>query len=157
MDTQASDSAAPPPTWKTYQIESVGVRFRLPPDFERLETDEHPMPGALLHAAFDRPVPTDSPLFGRTPAAFSLDVFANPERRHLDDWLREAGIRVLPGRRSLSPAAVAGRVGVQVSDSAQLAPNVFYYVAAGRFVYRFVPLGAVGEKILGSVSLHPPQ
>jgi hypothetical protein len=35
----------------------------------------------------------------------------------------------------------------------QLAPNAFYYVAAGPYVYRFTPLGPSGDKILKSVTL----
>jgi hypothetical protein len=46
---------------------------------------------------------------------------------------------------------VGGLEGLRLTDQTLLAPNTFYYVARGPFVYRFTPLGGLSSQMLATV------
>jgi hypothetical protein len=46
---------------------------------------------------------------------------------------------------------VGGADGIRLTDQTLLAPNSFYYVARGPFVYRLTPLGGLSSEMLETV------
>jgi hypothetical protein len=84
------------------------------------------------------------------PAQFSVEVFANTPTLPLEQWLDQQPIQ---GQRSAQQ--IAGQPGYRLQASTLMAPNTFYFVAHGSFVYRLIPLSTEAEQMLGSLVLLP--
>jgi hypothetical protein len=82
------------------------------------------------------------------PAQFTIEVFDNSAGVSLEQWIDT----VIPSGGSRTSAAVGNRSGYQVMLNTLLAPNQFYYVADGTFVYRFTPLGQYSQAMLQSLN-----
>ncbi|MGH9380108.1 MAG: hypothetical protein ACRD2Z_05800 [Thermoanaerobaculia bacterium] len=153
---QGGTSGAPPTgseSWKSQRFDEYGLVVRVPSSYVQLTPVGEPIPAPAHRLAFGEPRDPGSPTAGLEPPAFAVDIYDNREGLSLDAWLDGTGVREEAGRWSLSPATVAGRDGRLLAGSAQMAPNAFYYVAAGSFVYRMTPLGPEGERILAEIEL----
>lgn len=83
------------------------------------------------------------------PPLFSIAIFRNEERLALRDWLSKH--RLLPGPSETESYFVPGAdEGVRVRLRILLAPNEFYYLARGGYIYRLTPLGSLSERMLES-------
>jgi len=78
-------------------------------------------------------------------------VYDNASRQPLDSWLAASGATRTLARAAREAVTVAGTPAIRLTDQALLAPNTFYYVARGRFVYRFTPLGGRSDEMLATV------
>ena len=147
------EPAAEKADWQVYRSDEYGLELRYPSDYALLSPGGEPQPQPAFRLWFGEETKAGSPLAGRMPPPFAVDIYDNAEQRPLREWLEAAGVSMRPDRRTLTPVEVAGREGLLLALSAQLAPNAFYYVAAGPYVYRFTPLGPSGDEILKTVNI----
>jgi len=142
--------------WQVYRDDRYGIEFRYPPEYVVASEADQPPPRPLIHQVrvLER-FQIGSAIENRLPPRFAVDVYANPSGQPLDAWLETSGVIGNLERFSVDPISVGGREGAKLTNSLQLAPNVFYYVTVGPYVYRFTPLGLFGDQILASVTLSP--
>lgn len=138
-------------SWPVYRLDEYGVTLRHPPGVVTVPSGDRPALTARFRVWFQPSSIAESPLAAVAPPPLALDVFDNPAGESLDDWLGRSGA-VPQVRFGRERAEVGGVPAVRVTGSLQLAPNVFYYVARGAFIYRFTPLGPLGDQMLASVS-----
>jgi hypothetical protein len=139
--------------WHVYHAEQYSLAFRYPPTY--VPREDTPHPGQLLRISLLPPHAVGSPLEDLIPPAFAVDVYDNPVRRSIEQWLKERGIAQDKSRYSIEEVTIGGIPGLRVTSQLMLAPNIFYYVAREGYVYRFTPLGLHGEQILESVRFEP--
>ena len=139
-------------TWAVYQNDQYGLTLRYPPDYAIVPPGDQPQPPPTFRVWFQEAALKDSPVASRLPPQFAVDVYENASRQSLDGWLA-----AMPNvtRFSRDRATVGEVEGVRLTNQALVAPNVFYYVARGPFVYRFTPLGAFSDQMLATVSFIP--
>lgn len=137
--------------WRTYLLDEYRLELRHPPDFVVMPSGDRPAFVTRFRVWFQPSTIANSPVGGLSPPPLALDIFDNPRGEALDAWLGRPGA-VPQARFGRQPVTVGGVAAIRVTGSLQLAPNVFYYVARGPYIYRFTPLGLVGEQILATVS-----
>jgi hypothetical protein len=138
--------------WRTYRSERFGFELRYPELYVLVEEASQSAPAGqplmqirLLDRAMAQP-----PLASVAPAQFAVEVYANPSRDPLEPWVVARGFVPPVDRFGHGPARVGDVDGIRVTDRAQLAPNLYYFVAREAFVYRLVPLGPFADAILAS-------
>ena len=89
-------------------------------------------------------------LADRAPADFAVEVFENTGHVPLEAWL---DANAPQGTRTA--ATVGNTTGYEVALQIMLAPNRFYYVARGDYVYKLTPLGQYSVEMQTSFKLNP--
>ncbi|HEU4329325.1 MAG TPA: hypothetical protein VFS21_39670 [Roseiflexaceae bacterium] len=137
-----------PTEWLIYTNQSYLFTVRYPNTYVLLEpaNPADPLQAArVFQARFQDQQIASGPLAAMEPARFQIDVFDNSSGRDLAQWLDDHAIT---GQRA--DASVGGQAGLRVTLMTMQAPNLFYYVARGAYVYRLTPLGPLGEQMLAS-------
>lgn len=93
----------------------------------------------------------------RSPGSFMIEVFANPRRLELRDWLDEHGWPFGAGDRSVTATSVDGLAALEIATGKMYAPNRFIYVAAHGVIVRIAPLAAQSQSILRSFRFEPER
>ena len=140
-------SAVPPAAWKTLRDASLGFAISYP---ATLTFHEQPGPQAdtLRSLRFLDSALANQP--GGDFPQFSIDVFSNPGKLSLDQWL---DANANDGARQAM--TIDNQQGYQVTLPIEIAPNQFYYVISGERVYKLTPLGEHGQQMLQSFTLQP--
>jgi len=90
-----------------------------------------------------------SDLAALEPPNFAIAVFEMGKPMTLRDWLSAEG--GVPQDASVEPVHLQGAGdGWKVTLMVQMAPNEFYYVAAGKYVFELTPLGPYGDRMLAT-------
>jgi hypothetical protein len=150
----AVGQTSPTEGWSTYQLAQYGVSLRHPADVVTVPPGGSLVLPPRFRVWLQSTAIANSPVAGAAPPLLALDVFDNPTGESLETWLGRPGA-VPQARFGREPFEVGGLPAIRVTGSLQLAPSVFYYVARGAYIYRFTPLGLVGEQMLGTVSFLP--
>ena len=138
-------------TWPTYRNDQYGFELRYPPDYAIVQPRQRPQLAPLFRVWFKEAALASSPIADREPPQFAVDVYDNASQRPLDTWLVTSGAARDLARVAREAVQVGGVQGLRLTDQMMLAPNTFYYVARGPFVYRFTPLGRFSDQMLASV------
>jgi hypothetical protein len=85
-----------------------------------------------------------------SPGSFGIEIFANPGRLEVRDWLDEHGWPFGEAGRSVTATSVGGLPALEIATGRMFAPNRFIYVAAHGVVLRLAPLAAESHAILRS-------
>lgn len=141
--------------WQIYRNQQYSLVFRYPPIYTLRVREDTSDPDRLFRISLLPAHAVGSPLEDRIPPAFAVDVYDNSVRRSIEELLKEKGFSPDKSRYSVSAITIGGFPGLRVTDRAQLAPNIFYYVAREGYVYRFTPLGLHSRQILESVQFEP--
>ncbi|MGB6176839.1 MAG: hypothetical protein WBF43_11020 [Methylocella sp.] len=146
-------STVGPSGWQAYRNDQYSVELRYPPDYAVVTPRDQPQlrPAPLLRVWFKEGSLVNSPIADREPPQFALDVYDNASRQTLDAWLAGGGVTRNFARLTTQTVQVGGVEGLRLTDQTLLAPNTFYYVARGPFVYRFTPLGGLSGQMLATV------
>jgi hypothetical protein len=144
-----------PTAWAVYSNDTYGFQVSYPPQLAIVPPNGQPQPTPLARVSFQDGSVASSVIASVAPAVFAVDVYANPASLSLSDWLAASSIGQDPNRFSTSSAAIGGLQGSMIADRVQSAPNTWYYVANGQYVYRFTPLGDIGDTMLGTVAFAP--
>jgi hypothetical protein len=138
--------------WRAYRNDQYSVELHYPPDYAVVKPrDQLLRPPPLLRVWFKEASLVNSPIADREPPQFAIDVYDNASRQALDAWLAGSGVTRNFARVTRQAVQVGGLEGLCLMDQTMLAPNTFYYVARGPFVYRFTPLGGLSDQMLATV------
>ncbi len=139
---------APPTEWQTYTNQPYLFTVHYPNTYVLLDpaTPADQLQAArVFQARFQDQQIASGPLAAMEPARFQIDVLDNSAGRDLAQWLDEHAVA---GQRA--EATIGGQAGLRVTLMTMQAPNLFYYVARGPYVYRLTPLGPLAEQMLAS-------
>jgi hypothetical protein len=139
--------------WRVYRNEQYSLELRYPPDYAIVQPHNQLQPSPLFRVWFKEANLVTSPIADREPPQFAVDVYDNASQQPLDAWLAGSGVTRSLTRPTQEAVQVGGVNGIRLTDQMMLAPNTFYYVARGSFVYRFTPLGGLSGEMLGTVRL----
>jgi hypothetical protein len=139
----------------SYRNDTYAFEVRYPASVVVVAPRGRPEPPPRSRVWFqDRKVAT-SELAAYQPPLLEVAVYDRPSGASLDSWIDGSGVFRDPGRFAREPARVGTLDAVRLTDTLQLAPNVFYLLARGPFVYRLTPLGELGEQLLRTFRLLP--
>jgi hypothetical protein len=138
-------------TWRVYRNVQYSVELHYPPDYAAVKPRDQLQPPPLLRVWFKEASLVNSPIADREPPQFAIDVYDNGSQQTLDAWLAGSGVTRNFARATRQAVEVGGVQGLRLTDQTLLAPNTFYYVARGPFVYRFTPLGGLSSQMLATV------
>jgi hypothetical protein len=141
--------------WLLYRNDEYGFALRYPTDYVVIRPRDRLRPAPLFRVGFQEASLAASPIADREPSQFAVDVYENPSQQPLDAWLATSGVTRNLERAAHENVRVGGVHGIRLVDQALLAPNTFYYVGRGPFVYRFTPLGRFSEQMLETVRFTP--
>ena len=144
--TSAVQSTPDLSTWLTYTNPLYGVTLRYPSIYKVVVLQEQLQPAPIFRVGM-QPASLTNPS-GMEPPMFAIDVYDNASHASLDAWLAS---RVSLGTATRDAIQVGGENGIRIAYQTLLAPNTFYYVARGSFVYRFTPLGTYSDDMLKTV------
>lgn len=137
--------------WQVYRNNQYSFELRYPPDYAVVPPHNQLQPPPLFRVWFKPASLVNSPIAEREPPQFAVDVYNNASHQPLDTWLAGSGVARNLTRPNEEAVRVGGVDGVRLTDQTLLAPNTFYYVARGPFVYRLTPLGGVSGEMLETV------
>lgn len=147
----APDNAPTPTQWLTYTDQVFGFSISYPDTYVILDkpsSPETPPAGMVHQVRFQDKHLASGATADLEPPQFRIEVFDNAAGASLDQWLSDHQVT---GTRT--PAPIGKQQGVQVSLNTMMAPNQFYYLAHGSYIYRLTPLGQYGIQMLGSFTL----
>ncbi|GAB4194245.1 MAG: hypothetical protein OHK0022_09980 [Roseiflexaceae bacterium] len=139
-----------PTEWLTYTSQPYQFTITYPNTYILLDPANPPdqLQGVrLAQLRFQDERIASGPLAAVEPARFQIDIFDNSGGLSLERWLEDHAIS---GQRA--EATIGGQSGLRVTLMTMQAPNLFYYVARGSYVYRLTPLGPLAEQMLASFS-----
>jgi hypothetical protein len=142
-------------TWLTYANPQYGVSVQYPRDYKVSALNDQIQPAALSRVGFQLASLTRPT--GMEPPEFAIDVFANTAGAALDSWLASSGATAQFRRPAQDAITIGGVDGIRIIEQTLVAPNTFYYVARGPYVYRFTPLGRHSEEMLKTVRFTDPR
>lgn len=149
-------SAQPPPppitptAWLTYTSQTYRFTIVYPDTYTPLDqgsTTDPSQAQRLFQVRFQDQRLASGATAGLELPQFQIEVFDNSAALPLERWLDEHDIT---GERA--EAAVGRQSGLKVTLMTMMAPNQFYYLAQGMYVYRLTPLGPFSEHMLASFS-----
>jgi hypothetical protein len=92
-----------------------------------------------------------------SPGSFAIEVYANPKRLQLRDWLNQHGWPFPEPGRSVTTTSIGGLSALEVATGKMFAPNRFIYVTAHGVVLRLAPLATESQEILRSFRFEPER
>jgi len=147
MAASATDVTA----WQKYSNDRYSFELRYPPDYAVVYPGGQLKPPPLFRVWFKEASMIKSPIAEREPPQFAVDVYQNESQQPLDAWLASSGLLRNLMRPLQQTVEIGGMRGLRATGMTMLAPNTFYYIARGPFIYRFTPLGRLSEQILATV------
>jgi hypothetical protein len=144
-------STIDPTGWQAYRNDQYAVELRYPLDYAAVKPRNRLQPAPLFRVWFKEAGLVNSPIADREPPQLAVDVYDNASQQTLDAWLAGSGVTRNFARVTRQAVKVGGVEGLRLTDQTLLAPNTFYYVARGIFVYRFTPLGGLSDQMLATV------
>jgi hypothetical protein len=136
---------------QVYRNTQYSFELRYPPDYAVVLPRNELQPPPLFRVWFKPASLVNSPIAEREPPQFAVDVYNNTSQQPLDAWVAAAGVAQNLTRPNKEVVQVGGADGIRLTDQTLLAPNSFYYVARGPFVYRLTPLGGLSSEMLETV------
>ena len=139
---------------KSYSNDRFGFAFDYPAAWSLTEkqgqaSGEAMLTVKLLSADEDVPVRRDYSL-----GSVSIEVFANPRRQPVREWLDEHGWPFGPADRSATPITIGGMPGLEVATGKMFAPNRFIFVGIEDRVLRVSALAPESDAVVRSIRFH---
>lgn len=139
---------------KSYSNDRFGFAFDYPASWTLIEqkpqSTEAMLSVKLLSPDENVPVRRDY-----SPGSVSIEVFANPTRRPLREWLDEHGWPFEAAGRSVTPTSIGGLPALEVATGKMFAPNRFTYVASKDWVLRLSALAPDANRVVQSIRFNP--
>ncbi|HEX6291779.1 MAG TPA: hypothetical protein VFZ66_21515 [Herpetosiphonaceae bacterium] len=149
---QGAPNAAPaqPASWLTYSSAQFNFSIDYPDVYVVAEGGDLPqnIPHLIQRVRFMDKALAASPTANLQPPQFMIDVFENTDALVLEDWIAANERRGTP-----TEADVGNLRGYLVALQTMQAPNQFYFVSHGQYVYRLTPLGHFSAEMLRSFKI----
>jgi hypothetical protein len=144
-----ADQSAPLAGWSRYTDQQFGFSIAYPNTYviSNAAATSVAAPNLVHQIWFQDKAIASGATAALEPPAFAVDVFANDDALALAQWL-DANDPY--GDATRTAVTVGNTPGYKVALTSYIAPGQFYYVAAGKAVYRLTPLGQYGEEMLKS-------
>ena len=130
---------------KSYSNARFGFAFDYPATWSLVEQQKSPSGEAMLSLKLLSPDENIPVRRDYSPGSVSIEVFANPARRPLPEWLDEHGWPFGAAGRSVTPTSIGGLP----------APNRFTYVASKDWVLRLSALAPDANTVVRSIRFNP--
>ena len=137
--------------WQKYSNDRYSFELRYPPDYAAVYPRGQLTPQPLFRVWFKETSMVKSPIAEREPPRFAVDVYQNESQQSLEAWLTSSRMLRNLTRPLQQTVDIGGVQALRVTSMTMVAPNTFYYIAQGHFIYRFTPLGRLSEEILATV------
>lgn len=147
-----AEQSAPPADWTRYTDQQFGFSIAYPNTYMILNaaTTSATAPNLVHQVWFQDKTIASGATAALEPPAFAVEVFANADALTLAQWL---DANEPHGDATRTAVTVGNTPGYKIALTTYVAPGQFYYVAAGKAVYRLTPLGQYGEEMLKSFRL----
>lgn len=149
-------AATAPASNKTYTSEQFNFSFDYPASWSVQERAAGDRSTLLSLKLLSRDENIDV-LRDYSPGSFAIEVYANPKRLQLRDWLNEHGWPFAEPGRSVTTTSIGGLPALEVATGKMFAPNRFIYVTAHGVVLRLAPLATESQAILRSFRFEPER
>jgi hypothetical protein len=136
--------------WQVYVDDTYGYEIRYPPNYVIVEKEQQLEPKPVSQVLFQDQGLAHSDTAALQPPQFSVAVFDNRAQIPLEQWLQSNGLLGGAQRLQMEPYRLAGVQGVRVISPLMIAPNEFYYVAKGNYIYKLTPMGKYSEQMLAT-------
>ena len=104
----------------------------------------------VCRVAFQDRVLAQSDTAAFQPPMFLIEVFdRGNSTQTLEAWL-QAQPMLGKNNATTEPTTLSGVAGLKVTLMQEMAPNQFFFVAKGNYVYKLTPLGLYGNAMLGT-------
>jgi len=130
---QASENVA---AHKTYSNDRFGFAFEYPESWVVVEKQGTSPGQPLLSLRFLNREENVEVMRDYAPGSVSIDVFANPERQPVREWLDKQGWPFDAKGRSVTATSIGGLPALEVATGKMFAPNRFTYIATKDRVLR---------------------
>jgi hypothetical protein len=140
---------------KSYSNDRFGFAFDYPASWSLIEQRSSRSGEAVLSVKLLSPDENVPVRRDYSPGSVSIEVFANPARRPLREWLDEHGWPFGPAGRSVTPTSIGGLPALEVATGKMFAPNRFTYVASKDWVLRLSALAPDSEIVVRSIRFDP--
>ena len=142
--------AVAPTAWLTYTNQTYHFSIAYPNTYVLLDqasAQDQAQVKRVFQVRFQDQRIAASPIAHMEPPQFQIEVFDNTATLALGRWVEDHRMN---GERA--DVKIGGQPGLRVTLMTMMAPNQFYYVAQGPYVYRLTPLGPFSEQMLASFS-----
>lgn len=140
---------------KSYSNARFGFAFDYPATWSLVEQQKSPSGEAMLSLKLLSPDENVPVRRDYSPGSVSIEVFANPARRPLREWLDEHGWPFGAAGRSVTPTSIGGLPALEVATGKMFAPNRFTYVASKDWVLRLSALAPDANTVVRSIRFNP--
>jgi hypothetical protein len=140
---------------KSYNNDRFGFAFDYPASWSLVEKHEPQSGEALLSLKLLSPDDNVPVRRDYSPGSVGIEVFANPMRRPLREWLDEHGWPFDANGRSVTDTSIGGLPALEVATGKMFAPNRFTYVANEEWVLRLSALAPDSQSVVQSIRFHP--
>lgn len=139
---------------KSYNNDRFGFAFDYPASWSVVESQGSPS-GAILSLKLLSPDENVPVRRDYSPGSVGIEMFANPTRRPLREWLDEHGWPFDASGRSVTQTSLGGLPALEVATGRMFAPNRFIYVARKNWVLRLSALEPDSHVVLQSIRFDP--
>lgn len=147
----ADSSATAAVERKSYSNDRFGFAFEYPASWSLVEQPgETLLSLKLLSPDENVPVRRDY-----SPGSVSIEVYANPTRKPLRQWLDQHGWPFDVAGRSVTETSLGGLPALEVATGKMFAPNRFTYVASHDWVLRLSALAPDSQIVVQSIRFDP--
>jgi hypothetical protein len=140
---------------KSYSNPRFGFAFDYPDSWTLVEQPGAKSSEAMLSVKLLSPDENVPVRRDYSPGSVGIEVFANPDRRPLREWLDEHGWPFEATGRSVTPTSVGGLPALEVATGKMFAPNRFTYVASKDWVLRLSALAPGANTVVQSIRFRP--
>jgi hypothetical protein len=156
ISTPAADEPAATETArKSYNNDRFGFAFDYPAAWSLIEKPGSQSGAAMLSLKLLSPDENVPVRRDYSPGSVGIEVFANPARRPLREWLDEHGWPFDAAGRSVTPTSIGGLPALEVATGRMFAPNRFTYVASKMYVLRLSALAPDSQTVVQSIRFKP--
>lgn len=140
---------------KLYNNDRFGFAFDYPASWSLVEKQGSRSTAAMLSLKLLSPDENVPVRRDYSPGSVGIEVYGNPTRRPLSEWLDEHGWPFDAAGRSVTPTSVGGLPALEVATGKMFAPNRFIYVASKDWVMRLSTLAPDAASVVQSIRFDP--
>jgi hypothetical protein len=151
ISTLAADKPSAATARKSYVNDRFGFAFDYPAAWSLIEKQGASSGESMLSLKLLSPDENVPVMRDYSPGSVSIEVFANPARLTVREWLDEHGWPFDAVGRSVTPMSIGGLPALEIATGKMFAPNRFTYVATDDCVLRLSALAPESPTVVRSI------